>query len=329
MVYSHSLTLPWSVSAEDNRRFHRILIIALAITIALGIAIPLAPVFKKPVEQEVQIPPRVAKLIFEKRTEPKKPKPKPKPIEKKKPAPKPVEKKKPVPVVKKKPLPKKQPKPPPKVAKKILPKKPRVSATELARKKAKSTGLLAMSDTLADLRDQSSVNQLRGAKRLTSGGATAKQTTRSLVTSKISGASGGINTAKLSRSTGSTTLASRTATKVTSPVAPVSKNRKGKGSNRQASRSIEEIQIVFDKNKSAIYSLYNRELRKDPSLQGKLVLRLTIAPSGKVTGVDLISSELSLPSLERKLMQRIKMFNFGAKAVDSVTITYPIDFLPA
>jgi TonB family protein len=332
MIYSHSLTLPWSISAEDEQRFRRILTIAMLMTIALGIAIPLAPVFKKPVE-EIVVPPRVAKLLFEKRTEPKKPKPKP--IEKKKPEPKPVEKKKPEPVpepiVKKKPIPKKRPKPPPKVVKKPVPKKPVVNTTELARKKAKTTGLLAMSDSLADLRDQSSVNKLRGAKRLNNGGATAKQTSRSLITSKIAGASGGINTAKLSRSTGSTQLSSRTATEVSSPVTPVAtkKKAKGKGSNLQASRSIEEIQIVFDKNKSTIYNLYYRELRKDPSLQGKLVLRLTIAPSGRVTGIELVSSELSLPSLEQKLLQRVKMFSFGAKSVDTITITYPIDFLPA
>ncbi len=327
MVYSHSLTLPWSISTDEERRFRRILLIAMVMTIVLGIAIPLAPVFKKPLEQEIEVPPRVAKLIFEKRTEPKKSQPKP--VEKKKPEPKPVEKKIPKPVVKKKPIPKKKPKPPPKVAKKPVQKKPKINPTEVARKKAQTSGLLAMSDSLADLRDQSSVNQLRGAKRLSSGGATAKQTTRSLITSKITGNSGGINTAKLSRSTSSTQLVSRTATEVSSPVAPITKKTKSKGTNQQASRSNEEIQIVFDKNKSAIYSLYNRELRKDPSLQGKLVLRLTIAPSGKVTGVDLVSSELSLPSLERKLLQRIKMFNFGAKPVGSVTVTYPIDFLPA
>ncbi|HHH45252.1 MAG TPA: energy transducer TonB, partial [Gammaproteobacteria bacterium] len=73
----------------------------------------------------------------------------------------------------------------------------------------------------------------------------------------------------------------------------------------------------------------NRALRKDPTLQGKLVIRLTIAPSGKVTSISMVSSELGDPQLERKLVQRIKLFNFGAKAVDSVTITYPIEFLPA
>ncbi len=316
MVYSHSLLLPWSVSSEDQRRFRGILVGMLVFTMVLGITIPLLPVFKAAAQQEVQLPPRIAKLIFEKRTEPKPP-PKPEPVKKAEPK---ADKK-----ASKKPLPKK--KVPPKVAKKPAP-KPKVDVVEQARKKASSAGLLAMSDALADLRDQS-VDELQGGKRLSNSGTKANRTERSLLSSRVGSASKGINTAALSRDTGSTQLAGRTATQVKSSIDALSPNRKSQGNRRSASRSIEEIQIVFDKNKSAIYSMYNRALRKDSTLQGKLVLQLTIAPSGKVTGIELVSSELGDPALERKLVQRIKMINFGAKAVGSVTLTYPIDFLPA
>ena len=316
MVYSHSLSLPWSISKEDERRFRKVLVTILLLTLMLGIAIPMLPVIKKPVEQQVELPPRVAKLIFEKQQQPKaKPKPKPKPVEKPKPKPE----------AKKKPLPKKQP--PPKAAKKVKPKKPKLDAVEQARKKASSAGLLALQDSLADLRDQS-VDELRGAKRLSKNGSSARKTQRALITSKVGSGSQGISTAAMSRDTGSTRLAARTATTVKSTIAKPSTKRKHNNS-KTASRSMEEIQIVFDRNKSAIYSLYNRALRKDPTLQGKLVLRLTIAPSGKITKIELVSSELGDAALERKLVQRIKMFNFGAKAVDAVTLTYPIDFLPA
>jgi protein TonB len=315
MVYSHSLTLPWSVSAEDERRYRKILTAVLVLTIALGIAIPLLPVFKKNIEQQVELPPRVAKLIFEKRTEPK-PKLAPKVVEK--PKPKPVEKKKPEP----------KQKVPPKVVKKPEPQEPPVDAIEQARKKASSAGLLALQDSLDDLRDQS-VDQLRGTNRLSNSGSQARQTERSMITSKVGSASSGINTATLSRDAGSTTLATRTATQVKSAITKVQRTNGGKRDTRNSSRSIEEIQIVFDRNKSSIYSLYNRALRKTPTLQGKLVLSLTIAPSGKVTAIRMVSSDLSDAALENKLIQRIKMFDFGAKSVEAVTITYPIDFLPA
>jgi TonB family protein len=312
MVYSHSLSLPWSISAEDERRFRKVLITILLLTITLGVAIPMLPQVKKPLVNEIELPPRVAKLIFEKHIQPK-------------PKPKPVEKPKPKPEAKKKPLPKK--KTPPKVVKKVQVEKPKVDAIEQARKKASSAGLLAMQDSLADLRDQS-VDELRGAERLSNNGSSARKTERALITSKVGNGSQGIRTAAMSRDTGSTQLAARTATKVKSSISTPSANSKRKNS-KTASRSIEEIQVVFDRNKSAIYSLYNRALRKDPTLQGKLVLSLTIAPSGKITRIELVSSELGDSALERKLLQRIKMFNFGAKQVGAVTLTYPIDFLPA
>lgn len=316
MVYSHSLALPWSISAEDERRFRKILTITLALTIALGIALPLLPVFQKPVEQAVELPPRVAKLIFEKHTEPK-PKPKPKVVEKK-PEPKPEVAKKP------EPLPKKTP---PKVARKPEPKKPPVDALEQARKKASSAGLLALQDSLADLRDQN-IDELNGGRRLSTSGARASKTERALITSRVGAGSKGINTSSMSRDTGSTHLAARTATEVKSTIATSSLKKKSK-SDRNASRSQEDIQIVFDKHKGAIFNIYNRALRRDPSLEGKVVFSLTIAPSGKVTAISVVSSDLGNETLERKLLARIKMINFGAKPVDTVTLTYPIDFLPA
>lgn len=316
MVYSHSLSLPWSISPEDERRFRKVLTITLVLTIALGIVLPMLPVMKKPVEQAVELPPRVAKLIFEKHTEPK-PKPQPKPVEKK-PEPKPEAKKEP------KPLPKKVP---PKVAKKPEPQKPPVDAIKQARKKASSAGLLALQDSLADLREQN-VDALKGGTRLSNSGAQAKQTERALITSKVGSGSKGINTAAMSRDAGSTHLAARTATEVKSSIVKTSLKKDPK-SVRAAGRSQEDIQIVFDRNKGAIFNIYNRALRQDPSLSGKVVFQLTIAPSGQVTAISVVSSELGDKTLESKLLARIKLINFGAKPVDAVTLTYPIDFLPA
>jgi TonB family protein len=145
-------------------------------------------------------------------------------------------------------------------------------------------------------------------------------------------ASGGINTASLSRNTGGAGLGSRATTTVESPVAAVEQSAGGArrtGDSNRASRSREEIELVFDKNKGAIFALYNRALRMDPTLQGKLVLRLTIAASGEVTYCEVVSSELNDAELERKLVQRVKLFRFEARDVEPVTTTKPIDFFPA
>ncbi len=102
-----------------------------------------------------------------------------------------------------------------------------------------------------------------------------------------------------------------------------------RGASGKASRSIEDVKLVFERNKGAIYALYNRALRDDPGLQGKVVLRLTIAPSGQVSDLRLESSELRSAELEQKLLARIRQFDFGAKEVDTLIVTWPVDFLPS
>jgi TonB family protein len=87
--------------------------------------------------------------------------------------------------------------------------------------------------------------------------------------------------------------------------------------------------MVFDRNKGAIYALYTRALRDNPNLQGKVVLELTIGADGSVLKCEVVSSELKDPELERKLVARIKLFQFQAKDVGTITVTKPIDFFPA
>ena len=153
---------------------------------------------------------------------------------------------------------------------------------------------------------------------------------RSLLTSRVGKSSGGINTAAMSRNTGGAGLNSRGTTLVRSAVASLANEQEQTVSaSGKAGRSREEIEMVFDQNKGAIYSLYNRALRNNPALQGKLVLKLTIEPGGQVSDVQVVSSELGDEELERKLVQRIRMFTFVARDVPSVTTTKPIDFFPA
>ena len=154
---------------------------------------------------------------------------------------------------------------------------------------------------------------------------------RSLITSKVGQGSGGINTASLSRGFGGGGggLAGRSTTTVSSGIGTGEPKAVRSGSGQKASRSREEIELVFDKNKGAIYALYNRALRDNPALQGKVVLELTIAPWGEVTNCRVVSSDLNDPELERKLIARVKLFRFEDRDVEAVTTTKPIDFFPA
>ena len=94
-------------------------------------------------------------------------------------------------------------------------------------------------------------------------------------------------------------------------------------------RSREQIQQQLDRNKGAMYSLYNRELSKNASLQGKLVMSITIAPAGNVTRCVILSSDLDSASLEQQLVTLISRMEFGNRpGVGAVTTRIPIEFFP-
>jgi TonB family protein len=200
-----------------------------------------------------------------------------------------------------------------------------------ARKKAAASGLLALSDQLAELRDLD-VDKAVPALSLNAGAGEKSRVDRALLTARTGEGSGGIAVSNASSGFGggSTGLAGHTTAKVASSVeaAPASDvQRTGKSS--KASRTREEVELVFDRNKSAIYALYARALRDNPALQGKVVLEVTIAPTGEVTDCRVLSSDLGDADLERKLVARVKMFRFEARDVAPMTTTKPIEFFPA
>ena len=297
--------LPWTPDEDEQKRLRKTARTLLIFFAAFGILIPLIPMSERP--PPPALPEEVVKLVLEPP-----PPPPPKPEVKKPEPPKPEAKPEPKPV------------PPPKP----------VDRQAEARKKAENSGLLAMKDQLEDLREALEPTEMSSAPMIgrVEGPSRAE---RSLVTSRTGVGSGGINTGKLSSGFGSGpgnlkghaagTAVPSFADKIGADQAQASRS----GAGGKASRSREEIEIVFDRNKSAIYSLYSRALREQPELQGKVVVQLTIAPSGEITDCRIVSTELNDAELERKLVARIRMFRFEAKDVEAMTTTKPIEFFPA
>jgi TonB family protein len=253
-----------------------------------------------------ELPPRMTKMLLEKRLpppEPEKPKQEEKKEEEKKEEPKPEEKKK--------------------EEKKEEPKK---KTEEEIRKKVQSTGVLAMMDELADLRDDSLLEGLDNNEMLLDTPVeSAMSRERSVITANAMKGSGGIDSSRLSRSTGGETqLAGRSVTQVQSPIGGQPEEE-----DKKSARSHEEIALVIDRNKSKLLSIYQRAIRDDPTLRGQVVFEITIDPSGKVTNVKVVSSDLKNPELEKKLSLRMKLFKFGAKDVEVMIVTVPIDFYPS
>jgi len=302
--YYHEPVFPWS-STDNDDSFKKIVKRVLITFIIFGLVVPWLPspeAEKKPLKQ---ISPRLAKLITKKRLQ------KPK-IAK-------------VKSVKKKVAKKKTQKKIAKAKKKVVKKK-----QVKARKKAQQTGLMAMRSDIQDLQSMFDLSSLNNKKPLQNNHSKAKHTkSSSALSNRAIKSSGGIDTSKLSRSTGNTGLSDRKGTKVSSNLGTGATNIPRRTSSGQNARAIEELNYIFDKYKGSLQNIYQRALRKNPSLQGKVIFELTINAAGKVTKCKIISSELNSKALERRLISKVKSFRFSSKNVSTVTVTMPIDFLPS
>ena len=264
-----------------------------------------------------QLPPALAQIKLEK-PEIKIPPPPPPPEVEKKVEPK-VEKE----------VPKEVPVKP--VEKKIEPIEPTVSD---AREKAKVSGLLAFQDAFADMRDAVDVSSLTDTAAIQQGAGESASIDRSLLTAKSGSRSAGVNVSQMSRETGGVALSGRETTRVEAPegargVGRKKKPKVAKNTGEARERSIEEVRRVFDANKGAIFAIYNRALRKNPALQGKVVLELTIAPSGRVIDCKVLDSEITDSAVVAKIVNRVKLFDFGSRSVRQTRINYPVHFLPS
>lgn len=297
------LVMPWSSRTEADKRYWLVFIATMLVTFGFTMLVHYYEV-PKPEVKIVKIPERLAKLILEK----KKPVEQPKPKEEEK---KPEEEKK----------------------KKSSKDKATPKQVDAAKNKAKKSGLLAFQDSFSSLAELSSLDKLGAQARVNNAGQQARKVQRSIVASNIEGGSGGIQTSSISRNVGGGSGQSLKGTgvqRVGSEIGTeyVDDERRLSG-GPGPSRTDEEIQIVFDRYKSTLYRMYQRELRKNPTLQGKLVIKLTIMPDGSVSKASVQSSDLDAPALEAKIIARVKTFNFGKKeGTKPITILYPIDFLP-
>ncbi len=312
-VANRTMSIPWTRQDESERRFRRGLLVALIFYIFFGTVITLWKL-PPPVRPVVAVVPE--RLVSMLRREPPKPQPKPERTK---------EDKKPK---------NDQEKTPEKQREEQV--KPVADETQTARKKAETTGVLAFKETFKDMMDETPAARLGTEARLSnqpSAAAGQARASRSIIAMEGgSGGSGGINNASVSRNIGhgnGNGIGGVGFTRVESSVAGQKGESRPLSSGPGPARTDEEIQIVFDKYKAALYRMYNAELRKDPTLHGKIILRITIEPGGEVSACSVQSNELGSPELVAQIVERVKKFNFGPKEkVAKITILYPIDFLP-
>jgi outer membrane biosynthesis protein TonB len=310
----------WNPESGENERLGKVSAIIIPVFLIVAFYVSWIDLPEQSREEMEALPPQLAKVIIKKK--------KPKPIVKKE-LKKEIKKAEPEKKVAKKPKP--QPKPKAKIAKKPKPKiKPKAKDIQLAREKAKTSGLLAMSSQLSTLSNLANSVKLDTPK-MVSAKPIARKVEDKLASRAKSARSSGIDETKLTQETQGIALASRELTEVDRVEEIQTELALAELEEKQtiAERTREDIRRTMDANKSAINSIYNRALRKKPSLQGAFTAQLVVEPSGQVSSCSALESTLNEPKLESKICKRLRLVNFGHKpGVDKTTISYPIELFP-
>lgn len=310
--------MPWSRGSSEDRRYRWSLVLTVIAASAAVYAISLVSVPATERPKQLELPERMARLV---REEPEPPPPPPEPVEE------PVEEEE-------------LPEPEPELAEEETPSEeaePETEVVELSeqevKEKVQTKGILAFRESFAQRATLTTTAQLGSQARVRAVGDDAlDRPQRSMVTSNAPGlGSSGINLGEISRDVGGNgAVASVEVARVASSIDTAGAIERPQAGTALAGRTDEDIQIVFDRYKSALYRLYNRELRRDPRLRGQVVLELTIEPDGSVSSCKLQSSNMNAPQLVQQVVDRVLTFDFGAmEDTAAVTIIYPIDFLPA
>ena len=300
--------MPWARGGEDDQRFRKSLAISLLVGLLLGSLLPMIDLPLPERWELTEVPDRLTRLIQE-RTLP------------------------PPPPVQERTRPEEQQ--PPEVVPLLAEEgTPQPANDQPPEKSTASKGILAFREKFAKLAEHDSLAQLGAEARVTrSGEAAVGRPQRALVSTAAAGSNAGVNLASFSRDVGGGNgkdLEGVAVARATSSIGGTGGTDRPLSGGPGSARTDEEIQIVFDRHKAALYRLYNRELRRDPTLQGQMILRLTIEPDGSVSFCGLQSTDMKAPQLSAQVVERVKTFDFGAKeGVPALTIVYPIDFLPA
>jgi hypothetical protein len=314
--------MPWTRGGEDDQRFRKSLRRSLLVSLLLALLIPQIPLPLPELQEEpIEVPERLTRLIVKER-----PLPPPPPAQEAKPE---------------------QPVPEETLAEETPPRqtpKPREGPGKGPGEgpgAGPGKGILAFREKFSGFKENQALARLGSQARISAPGAAASGVVqRSMVTTLAAGSSGGINLADLSRGVGGGggggggAIGGVQIARATSTIGGGGGGGRaagsGAGSGAAAGRTDEEIQIVFDRHKAALYRLYNRDLRRDPTLKGQMILRLTIEPDGSVSLCELKATDMKAPQLSAEVVARVRSFDFGAKeGIAAVTILYPIDFLPA
>lgn len=97
----------------------------------------------------------------------------------------------------------------------------------------------------------------------------------------------------------------------------------GKGNG---TRSASSVMRVVRSRTPGLRHIYNKALKSKPGFSGKVTLRFTIAPSGKIINMSILSSTTGYSDFDSKVKAKVKRWVFGKIKSGNTTVTIPFTF---
>lgn len=101
------------------------------------------------------------------------------------------------------------------------------------------------------------------------------------------------------------------------------------GDVEDGDRSAQVISSVINSYLGGIKYIYNRELKSNPNLSGKITVSYIINKDGTVSDIMIKESTVDWPPLEDKLIKRINHWKFPPSKSGRVKIVFPFLFFPS
>ncbi len=102
------------------------------------------------------------------------------------------------------------------------------------------------------------------------------------------------------------------------------------GSESYSSRTAEEIAELVAEKRGTVMYVYNKHLRTDPLLMGQIHVAMIVHPSGRVSDVEIVSSNMYNRAFELELISSIEQWRFGSVSSSEgpLPIQLPFSFNP-
>jgi TonB family protein len=92
-------------------------------------------------------------------------------------------------------------------------------------------------------------------------------------------------------------------------------------------RSEESLRKVLMDNMGRLQYIYEKHLKTNPDISGKIDVEVTINSDGSVGGVNILKSDIALPRLQNEISEAVRRWRYDPITSGSMKVVYPVVFV--